>query len=368
MSQIAINATAVFKNHKTGVEWYSLRLIEHLMKIWGKDDPKVVLLVPEKLILGKEKKLIMPENWELKPIAGDFLWTQFFLWKWLKKNPPKVLFSPAYLPPFLKCDFKTVSICHGLEGEYTIDRTWMEKIKDRFFVYPRLLKNDLIIAVSKHTQKDLIRFLNVPEEKIRFVKSGPGTVLPAPPERRREENKKRDDRLIIVAFFGENKKRKNFSKTMRVFLEIEKRLKKPVKFYVSGLFREKQDLNFLKEKKNFIYKKYFNEQEKKEILKKAHFLFYLSSYEGFGFPILEAQNSGTIPVIFKQSGLSEIAGEGSLEFDPGFSSRRLAEKVLETFEKQKKMKKLREIGYENLGFFSWEDCAKEIKRILINFK
>jgi glycosyltransferase involved in cell wall biosynthesis len=48
----------------------------------------------------------------------------------------------------------------------------------------------------------------------------------------------------------------------------------------------------------------------------AEFLVFISRYEGFGFPIIEALSQGTPVITTRLSSLPEVAGPGALYVDP----------------------------------------------------
>ena len=366
MKYIAINATSIFKDQKTGVEWYSLQLVKYLIKEWKGNDPKVVLLAPEKLVRGKENLLDLPKNWQLTAISGNFLWTQFWLLRCLKKNPPLLLFSPSYVAPFFLGKIKTVNVIHGLESYYDKNPSYLKNIQDFLLTEPAIKRSSKIVAVSHHTKEDLVKFLKIAEEIIHVIQSGPGAFSDEEVHFLAKIKEKDQNNLFISAFFGGNNPRKNLEKTIKIFLRLIKIMGSKVKFYVSGEIQNRKIENiFKKNNKNFVYKKYFSEEEKKEYLEKSHFLFYLSSYEGFGFPVLEAQKSGAIPVILKQSGLAEVSGQGVLDFGKEESESKTAREIVNVFKNQKFRRELVEAGYENLKRFSWQRCAEEVRSLLI---
>lgn len=47
---IAINAAALFKKDKTGVEWYVWQILKYLAQEWKETDIPIVLFVPRNLI------------------------------------------------------------------------------------------------------------------------------------------------------------------------------------------------------------------------------------------------------------------------------------------------------------------------------
>ncbi|MBM3256477.1 MAG: glycosyltransferase family 4 protein [Candidatus Moranbacteria bacterium] len=370
---IAINATALFKPQKTGIEWYSWQLIKYLAREWKKSDPPVALLAPRDLIKqrGDKQSIIslLPKNknWHIKPLPGKYFWTQYRLSKFLKRYPPALLFSPAYVAPrFLPKSILTVNTVHGLEGEYFPEISSFQKtLIERFLYLPALKKSTRIIAVSEHTKKDLHYFFGIPLEKIATVLSGPGTL---DEETYTVENKLKLPLAKNVKFFflgGENE-RKNLEMALKIFLKIKKTVRKQhaVSLYIAGNIPNKLKKIISSGEKNIALLGYVSEKEKIRQLKSANFLLYPSFYEGFGFPVLEAQALGTVPVVLKGSGVAEIGGRGLIEINPTSQEKDFAVELASTIRNPEKYKELQTLSQKNIQRFSWRCCAAQVRKIL----
>ncbi|RDJ25057.1 glycosyltransferase [Bosea caraganae] len=84
---------------------------------------------------------------------------------------------------------------------------------------------------------------------------------------------------------------------------------------------------------------------------------YLSRYEGFGLPPLEAMACGTPVICADNSSLPEVVGEAALLLDPddlpGAAAALRKIEASEAFRRQ-----LAEAGLERAGLFNWERCAE----------
>ncbi|MFK8025310.1 MAG: glycosyltransferase family 4 protein [Ilumatobacter sp.] len=98
---------------------------------------------------------------------------------------------------------------------------------------------------------------------------------------------------------------------------------------------------------------------KRWFLEHASVLAYPSLDEGFGFPILEAQQTGT-PVVASTAGsIPEVAGDGALLSDP-HDTISLADHLSATLESDTVRHELVARGRRNLERFSWERSADEL--------
>ncbi len=61
---------------------------------------------------------------------------------------------------------------------------------------------------------------------------------------------------------------------------------------------------------------YVEAPAKDALLKGADLLVFPSTYEGFGLPVLEAQQAGVPVACSNAASLPEVAGDGAVYFDP----------------------------------------------------
>jgi glycosyltransferase involved in cell wall biosynthesis len=99
---------------------------------------------------------------------------------------------------------------------------------------------------------------------------------------------------------------------------------------------------------------------KQWLLTRARALAYPSLDEGFGFPILEAQQLGT-PVVASTAGsIPQIAGAAAL-LSPATDSEALAANLYWIVTNDEMHAKLVRRGQTNVGRFSWDDTARQLR-------
>lgn len=370
---IAVNATALFKQNKTGVEWYTWQLIKYLAREWKESDPPIVLflpgdstLFPEKQIFGQTALNIKNANWYLKPLKGKYFWTQYRLLKFLNHRPPGVLFSPSYVAPrFLSKNIPAINIVHGLEGEYFPEfRTVKQIISDHLWIIPALKKHRNI-TVSEHTKKDLNRFYHIPLPKIKVILSGPGTLDDNLTGTGHDAFLRKNGKNISFLFLDGSNERKNLPLAIRIFLKLRIETRRDLSLYIAGAIKDKNIINFIKSRKKYLIPLgYISEKKKIKQLKLANFLLYPSFYEGFGFPVLEAQAHGAVPITLKNSGLDEIGGKGIIEFDTENEKKSIAG-IIDYINNSGRYQQLQEVGLENVQKYRWQKCARETRKFFL---
>ena len=121
---------------------------------------------------------------------------------------------------------------------------------------------------------------------------------------------------------------------------------------------EYEDVTFLGRVQDF---------ELDELYKSASCFAYLSLYEGFGFPILEAQARGCPVITSNKGALAETAGDSALLVDP-LSIESMANGFKQLTSDSNLRQELVNKGYENLARYSWEQTAIEYNELICRDK
>ncbi len=262
-----------------------------------------------------------------------------------------------------------IDIYHGLSGElpFGIHSTATKTIvtmHDTIFVrYPELYSPTYrrifsrkvqyacdhatrIIAISEQTKRDLIRFFNADEAKIRVVYQGCSNLFRQPVSDTAIETAKEKyglpDRYIIDV--GAIEPRKNLRNLLYAMAEAHIDLPLVV---VGGKSKYAEQMRALAERLGvrltMLHGVSFADFP--ALYKGAECLVYPSLYEGFGIPILEAMCVGTPVLTSTGSCFEETGGEAALYADPNAPiaiglqlQRLLTDEALRTDLKQRGLK------------------------------
>ncbi len=274
-------------------------------------------------------------------------------------------------------------IFHGLSGELPLqwDQTPVKKvvtIHDLIFMrYPRYYSffdrkihlwkfkkaaqsADQIIAISEQTKQDIIRYLNVPENKIDVIYQGCHHAFK---ENQPEEliHKTREKFSLPERFIlnvGTIEERKNLLNIVKAVTTTD------IPLVVVG-----RKTKYYKKIRDFILKNKMEHQvhflegvsmdELAVIYKLADIFVYPSFFEGFGIPVIEALFSKTAVITSNTSCLPEAGGNDSMYIDPE-NDLDLRSKIKFLWDSEAERKRRADKGFEFVQKFNDEPIADQL--------
>lgn len=369
---VGIDASRANRAQKTGVEWYSYRLIEELKSIIP-PDIGVVLYSDEPLAGGLER---LPMNWKSKIIVSPikfpitkkgWLWTQLRLSYEMFFCKHDILFVPSHAMPLIYPK-KTVITLHDIgflkfPASYKRFAHFYHKFSSWFaakFAWK-------IIAPSEFTKKEIVDAYKINPEKIFVTHLAPSLNFSngAPME---EVLKKYGILKPYFLFVGRVEEKKNVLGLLQGFEIFAKNPQMNNCLVFAGLpgfgfekLDERIENSAIKERikiTGFVKDEYLS-----ALYKNAEALILPSFYEGFGIPVLEAFASGIPVICANAASLPEVAGAAAILVNP--------EKPEEIAEAMKKIldpamrQTLTERGSARAKYFSWQKTARETWDVLL---
>ncbi len=207
----------------------------------------------------------------------------------------------------------------------------------RYLLGNSLRRADLVIAISQATRKDLIELCNVAPERIWVVPSGVDVRLAPVPEEQRLTVLKRlgIDRSYVLYPVGTIDLRKNLARTFRAYRSAFPESAGRPLLLLTGVGALPKDLKHLARDLDLTQDvracHVGYPDDLTALLSGARWGMYLSLYEGFGLPPLEAMACGLPLVVSNVSSIPEVVGDAALLADPrsveamAAAMRRLAE-------------------------------------------
>jgi glycosyltransferase involved in cell wall biosynthesis len=320
--RIGIDCSQVFDskgNISGGIGYYTLNLInslaqtkkEHFFYLFVYKDPswyfdkRYTNIKIIKLPLDKYKKYLI------------FMYRHIILPIFFFRYNLDLIHFPANTIPLFYFK-KSVLTVHDL-AIYINPQWFLKQFLSFYFITPFSIKKcQKIVAVSKRTKTDIMRFFNVNKDKIEVIYEGAGKII-----KKSFYKNKYGNYLLVI---GTIEPRKNIIRIIKAFEKIkidkEINIKYPnLKLLVVGRAGWKYEKIFkvLEESifnKDIIYLNRVNQDLKKSLLINSLVLLFPSLYEGFGLPILEGFLAN-VPVVTSNIGaMREIGGDAAVLVNP----------------------------------------------------
>ena len=312
--------------------------------------------------------------WQYRVIGPGFAWTQWRLPLDLYTHfpRPQVFFTPGHYAP-RKSPIPTV---------VTIMDLAFLKMPQLFLKFKRgakqladwtaysIRQSQAVIAISKHTAKDIVDLYRYPEDKITVAYPGVNRdkfKSISDTEKQRVAHKYHLPEKYIL-HVGTLQPRKNIIRLIKAFESLPPKYKSWHLVFAgkSGWLTEEIDQKMKTSKiaSRLIRTGYVDEADVPALMAGAGCLTLMGLYEGFGMPPAEALACGTIPVVSNNTSLPEVIGEAGISADP-YSIASIAHGIMVTLDLTTTQKQQRlAIGQNQLEQFEWQRSAERILNVL----
>jgi len=294
--------------------------------------------------------LVNKLEWQIGlPIIRNFLKDKIDIYHSLGPRLPKLK------------NIKKVITVHDLI--YEIHPEW---VNNKFLRANReAIKNaDLIIADSKNTKEDLLRFYNLNEEKIQVVYLGVDRKVFRPIEDAKMTKQKYSlpDRFILGV--GPFEPRRNIVGLLKAYKKIKEKISFDYKVVLVGNETDeiKKEIQELGLTKDVIFTGYVPQNDLVAIYSLATIFVHPSFYEGFGLQILEAMSCGCPVITSNISSLPEVAGKAGLLVNP-HNIEEISEAIYKLISDSNLRDRLVKEGFLQVEEFSWQKTAEKTLEI-----
>jgi glycosyltransferase involved in cell wall biosynthesis len=224
-----------------------------------------------------------------------------------------------------------------------------------------------VIAVSRQTADDLVRFFDVDAQKIEVIYNGVGSVFsPGEPAEIEDFRRQRGLPARFLLFLGTLEPRKNLEMLVRAYGRWHAQASssdQAVKLVLAGgrgwyydqIFSTVHALGL---EDHVLFPGFVASDELVNWYRAAEGFVYPSRFEGFGLPLLEAMACGTPALCSRAGSLLEIAGDAAFTFalddEDGLVAalgRLMSDEGLQ--------RDLRRAGLAQASNFSWSRTAQE---------
>jgi glycosyltransferase involved in cell wall biosynthesis len=376
---IGIDASRAVTARLTGTERYSREVIAAMIRCAPQQ--RFRLYFREGDEVARETFLSSLQG-EVEPAAfgPSRLWTHIGLSNEIAARPPDALFVPAHVLPAgmartdLRNRIRAVATVHDLGYKHfpqahPLQQRALLDLGTRFTVS----NAHVVIADSEATKRDVIAFYGVHELAVRVAYPGPMPLADVSAAQIDATLKKfgMTKRRPFALHVGTLQPRKNLRRLVQAWARLPSTMRDAQLVLAGGAgwgdeaAQLRRDVDALGLSQRLIFAGYISDIEKSALLRAAQLYVFPSLYEGFGFPVLEAQSAGVPVVCSNTSSLPEVAGDAALLFDPTQADA-IAHAITQAVHDDALRAKLIDAGHANLTRFSWHACATMILSAIAN--
>ena len=228
-----------------------------------------------------------------------------------------------------------------------------------------------VLADSQATKDDLINIWHTPPEKVTVLYSGVNARFKPIQDRvvlDRARAKYRIGFEPFVLAIGTLQPRKNYKRLIEAFarLAAESRFK-TLRLIIAGgkgwmlddIFAHVKQLHL---EDRVLLPGFIDDEDLPALYTAADLLVYVSLYEGFGLPALEAMACGTPVVGSNVSSVPEVIGGAGLQVDPR-DVNAIADALQQTLTQSDLRQRMIAAGLERAKMFTWEKSAQQLLAI-----
>jgi glycosyltransferase involved in cell wall biosynthesis len=360
---IAVNTRLLVKDKMDGIGWFAYETFKRITQ--NHPEHQFIFLFDH----DHFDEFIFSSNVTAKkigpPTKHPFLlnwWYNVSLKRYLDKITPDVFVSPdGWLP--LKYRGKMLTVIHDLNFIH-----YPEKIKwgwGKLYVkhFPKSAAAATRIAtVSEFSRNDIAMQFNILPDKIDIIYNGASDAFkPISSEEKQKVKEKYTQGEEYFLFVGSLYKRKNIKNLLLAFDQFKNSSSSKMKLAIAGRkiwWSEDVDEAYekMKHKGDVVFTGRLSLYELSRLTAAANALTYVSLFEGFGIPLVEAM-SCDVPIITSNvTSLPEIAGDAALLVNPN-SIDEIAAAMNHIVTNSALRTALIEKGREQRKKFSWNKSA-----------
>lgn len=322
-------------------------LTEMDVMLTGLDSVKVIALTPDSY-KHKFKNIQVINTSVTNSVLYDIFLTGYYT---IKHQSNVVVGTKCITPPIPF--IKKISVIYDLGAFRGSDiYHWTQRVKIIAVLFIGRVYTQKYIAISNSTKQDLVKYLKINPRAVKVVRLGPGIVNKSNPSKPIPDL---PDNFLL--FTGNDSKRKNLSRIIEALDFCKSNHNLVLTGYSSMNPADPNADRRIKRQSNLFKLNQVSPEELAFLYSKANLFLYPSLHEGFGLPILEAQNF-CLPVITSNlASMPEVAGDGAILVDP-YSSKEIAQAINKLDDKRVR-KSLIKQGKLNTKKYSWKKTAQD---------
>lgn len=321
--KIAVNTRFLLKNKLEGIGWYTYENLKRITQ--ANKDIQFHFLFDRPF----DESFIFSDNIVphivYPPARHPFLWYiwyEYMVAAKLKEINPSLFISTDGM-----CSLSTKVPTHLTIHDIAFKHFphYVGKITSAYYNYftPKYIDKSVQIAtVSEYSKLDLIQAYGVDKDKIDVVYNGAkNTYIPYTDAEKLNVRKKYAEGKNYFLYVGSMHPRKNIANLFNAFEVFKRETNSDFKLLIAGrkawqTSEIEKAFNSMSHKNDVVFLGHILPDQLKDVYGGAYALTYVSHFEGFGIPILEAMTSNVPSIISNTSSMPEVGGDACIAVSP----------------------------------------------------
>ena len=368
--QIAVNTRLLLSNRLEGIGRFKHEVLRRLVERYPEHEFLFLFDRPfdERFLYGTNVYPLVVQPPSRHPLLW-YLWFEWAVPTVLRRHKADVFLSmDGYCS--LRTRVPTAMVTHDIAHvHYPLQVPRAARWYYQYFV-PRYLKRaDALVTVSDFCRLDISTQYGIPAGKIQVAcNAAHPDFVPLSDVDKEQVKAQYAHGQDYFFYLGALHPRKNIIGLMEAFDRFKEQTGAPVKLLIGGRFawqsggiREAYERIGAKEDIEFLG--YVSDQDLPLITGAALAMTYVSLFEGFGVPIIEAMQAGVPVITSNVSSMPEVGGEAALLVDPK-NEAEIAVAMQRIFNEPELSAQLIQRGYKQAQQFSWERATAVVDAAL----
>lgn len=364
--KIAVNTRLLLPDKLEGIGWVAYETLSRITR--AHPEHEFFFIFDRKW----DDRFIFSDN--ITPVAMPpqarhpflyYIWFEWAMPRMLRKLGADLFLSPdAYLS--LSTEVDSIAIFHDLNFEhYPQDLPLLERRYYRYF-FPRYAhKAKRIVTVSEFSKKDIVNLYDVSPEKISVVYNGANEGFVPIDEPQKEVTRQAlTGGYPYFIFVGALHPRKNLVRLFQAFDYFKEMHRTDIRLLVVGNRKYwtrdiQQAYEGMRHRSHVIFSGRMPARDLHHAMGAALAMTYVSYFEGFGIPIIEAYRCDTPVITSNVTSMPEVAGDAAVLVNP-FSVKSIASGLEKVAFDPELRKELVRKGRERRKVFTWQNSADRL--------
>jgi glycosyltransferase involved in cell wall biosynthesis len=368
--RIAVNTRFLMEGKLEGLGWFT----HETMKRWVAQYPEHEFIFifdrpfSEQFIFGENVTGVVAFPPARHPLLF-YWWYEWSIPRILRQHKADVFVSPDGFMS-LRTAVPTLMVLHDIAWKHFEGHVNFSTFQYYNHYVPKFVQAaGRIATVSEYSKQDMVQYFGADPQKIDVVYNGSHErYQPLEQAEKEAVRAQYSEGQPYFLYVGSIHPRKNVARLLKAFDQFKEATQSPLKMLVVGRKMGKgspleQLLPTLTHAADILFLGYLSTDTLPKVVGAAYALTYVSLFEGFGIPLLEALYCDVPSITAKTSSMPEVVGEAGLLADPT-STEDIAQKMQQLWQQPALRRALIEKGRQQRQLFSWQQTAQKLWKSL----